>query len=63
MSKREWLVFIAKAQGYMPSDDDTDTDLVWVIRNYTPGASCASRRWTSTRPDRETDDSWRQDHA
>jgi hypothetical protein len=34
MSKREWLVFIAAAQGYKASDDDRDTDLVWVIRNY-----------------------------
>ena len=34
MLKRQWLVMLAKAQGYSPTDEDTDTDLIWVIRNY-----------------------------
>ena len=34
MSEREWLVLAARAKGYRPTDDDSDTDLVWVIRNY-----------------------------
>ena len=34
MSERECLVLAARAKGYWPTDDDTDTDLVWVIHNY-----------------------------
>ena len=34
MSERKWLVLAARTKGYRPTDDDTDTDLVWVIRNY-----------------------------
>ena len=43
MSERERLVLGAKAKGYKPTDDDTDTDLVWVIHNYRDKTSCPSR--------------------
>ena len=40
MSQREWLVFMASAQGYEANEDDTDIDLVWVIRNYASRGGC-----------------------
>ena len=43
MSERERLVLGAKAKGYKPTDDDTDTDLVWVIQSYRDNASWSSR--------------------
>lgn len=49
MSKRDWLVFMATSQGYLPSDEDTDTDLVWVIRNYVNSVPCRSRKGRSDR--------------
>lgn len=56
MSEREWLVLAAKAKGYRPTDDDTDSDLVWVIRNYRRNISWPSRRYPHARPvaDRST---------
>ena len=43
MSEREWLVLAARAKGYRPTDDDTDTDLVWVIGRYRGDVSWPSR--------------------
>ena len=50
MSEREWLVLTAKEKGYRPTDDDTDSDLVWVIRNYRRNISWPSRRSPDARP-------------